>query len=260
MVISCILASDSARSFEVADKAKAAAEVMVADPTARLQEDARLAVLEAAVCWGNVSYTSRENSVHKEWAAFLSQELIRQGEREREGSLPESPFCDAQQSQSVRRSSSYAQHHARAHTQTMFSLLHPPPTFAYSLCTLSLLLLQALFHLNMIDLIASPVLHPLLSFAPGAGECVRANEQRDDFIPPTRERRSPSHSPPPSSFLPRPLLLLRCTNSIVAHWRNGHEPVWVARKGTHGATWRRICRAEGGARCDGRRVRVAHND
>ena len=152
------------------------------------------------------------------------------------------------------------QHHARAHTQTMFSLLHPPPTFAYSLCTLSLLFLQALFHLNMIDLIASPVLHPLLSFAPGAGECVRANEQRDDFIPPTRERRSPSHSPPPSSFLPRPLLLLRCTNSIVAHWRNGHEPVWVARKGTHGATWRRICRAEGGARCDGRRVRVAHND
>ena len=116
MVISCILASDSARSFEVADKAKAAAEVMVADPTARLQEDARLAVLEAAVCWGNVSYTSRENSVHKEWAAFLSQELIRQGEREREGSLPESPFCDAQQSQSVRRSSSYAQHHAPART------------------------------------------------------------------------------------------------------------------------------------------------
>ena len=134
MVISCILASDSARSFEVADKAKAAAEVMVADPTARLQEDARLAVLEAAVCWGNVSYTSRENSVHKEWAAFLSQELIRQGEREREGSLPESPFCDAQQSQSVRRSSSYAPApRTRAHTN---DVLTPSPS-SY-VCILSL--------------------------------------------------------------------------------------------------------------------------
>jgi hypothetical protein len=104
IIIVCVLASDNRRAFEVADKAKAAADAIAAaaSPASALQGDARLALLEAATCWGNVSYTCRESSVHKEWASFLSQELVHQGEREREGSLPESPFCDAQQSQAVR--------------------------------------------------------------------------------------------------------------------------------------------------------------
>ena len=185
IIILCVLASDNRRAFEVADKAKAAAGALAAaaSPGSALSGESRLALLEAATCWGNVSYTCRESSVHKEWASFLSQELVHQGEREREGSLPESAFCDAQQSQAVRFALGrlfclhcIACRDAVPHPRC-FAL--PPQLPLSPALVFSLQPQQALLHLNMIDLIASPVLHPLLSFAPAAG----ASALRSHCIP-----------------------------------------------------------------------------